>query len=96
MEALNDPYLVVKRPIVSEKSMMASETTRAYTFEVDLRANKIQVRSAVEQIFGVKVEQVRTMHVRGKVRRLGWRGGRKPDWKKAIVKLAEGHTIEIV
>ncbi len=96
MQALNDPYAVVKRPLVSEKSMSATEQSNAYTFEVDARANKIQIQKAVEQIFSVSVTQVRTMNVRGKSRRLGYRGGRKPDWKKAIVTLKRGDAIEVV
>lgn len=96
MDALNDPYAIVKRPLVSEKSMTATEESNAFTFEVDRRANKIQIRNAIQAIFGVKVVTVRTMNVRGKNRRLGWRGGRKPDWKKAIVKLQPGDAIEVV
>ena len=59
-------------------------------------ANKIQIGRAVEALFKVQVERVRTMNVRGKARRLGWKGGMKPNWKKAIVTLKEGQKIEVL
>ena len=79
---------VIKRPVITERSseLMAD---KKYTFEVDLRANKTQVKDAVEEIFDVKVEKVNTMHVSGKKRRLGVNFGKTRDWKKAVVKLTE-------
>jgi len=91
-----DPYDVVKRPLLTEKAVALQERNNCYGFEVHRDANKIQIRHAVEKIFNVKVEKVRTQNIRGKSRRLGWRAGRKPDWKKAIVTLAEGHKIEVI
>jgi large subunit ribosomal protein L23 len=66
-----------------------------YTFEVDLKATKPQIREAVEQIFNVDVEKVNTMRVRGKKRRMGRSEGKRPDWKKAIVTVKEGQRIEL-
>ena len=75
---------IIKRPVVTEQSM-AQMQERKYTFEVDKRANKIQIRQAVEEIFGVKVESVNTINVLGKNKRMGKYMGKRADWKKAIV-----------
>ena len=85
---------ILKRPIVTEKStdLMAENK---YTFEVDLRANKMQVKAAVEEIFNVEVEQVNTLRVKGKLRRMGRHEGYTSDWKKAVVTLKPGHSIEV-
>ena len=85
---------IIIKPIVSEKSM-DQLADRKYTFKVALNANKIEIRKAVEQIFGVKVEKVTTSRVRGKMKRMGVDTGKRPDWKKATVKLtADSKTIE--
>ena len=77
---------VIKRPLVTEQSMdMMAENK--YTFEVQKDATKPEIRAAVEEIFGVKVEKVYTMNMRGKLKRQGVHQGRRPSWKKAIVKL---------
>lgn len=89
-----EPRDVIKRPIITEKSTTLMEQNK-YTFEVDRRATKTDVRNAVERLFNVTVEQVNTMNVRGKMQRRGMTRGRRPDWKKAIVKLAPGDRIEI-
>ncbi len=87
-------YDVVKRPIITEHSM-DQMADRKYTFEVAKDANKIEIKNAVEEIFGVKVEKVTTMRMLGKIKRMGANSGKRPDWKKAIVKLAENSkTIE--
>lgn len=85
MEDLRD---IIKRPVITEHSadLMAE---KKYTFEVDKRANKTQIKAAVEQAFGVKVAKVNTMNVKGKFRRVGRYGGYRPDWKKAVVQLTE-------
>lgn len=85
---------ILKRPIVTEKStdLMAENK---YTFEVDLRANKMQVKAAVEEIFNVEVEQVNTLRVKGKLRRMGRHEGYTSEWKKAVVTLEPGHSIEV-
>jgi large subunit ribosomal protein L23 len=87
-------YDVIVRPIISEKSMDQS-ADKKYTFQVALNANKIEIKKAVEEIFGVKVEKVTTQRVLGKVKRMGATSGKRPDWKKAVVKLtADSKTIE--
>jgi len=87
-------YEVLRRPIVTEKSGLQSEYLNRYTFEVDSRANKHQIKDAVQEVFNVQVVGVNVMNVRGKRRRLGRITGRTRDWKKAIVTLAEGQTIQ--
>lgn len=87
-------YQIIKRPLVTEKTTLAKEANK-YHFEVDRRANKIEIGQAVEKLFKVKVVNVRTMNVNGKKKRVGRILGRKRDWKKAIVTLAPGSSIEI-
>jgi large subunit ribosomal protein L23 len=89
-----ETYEVLRRPIVTEKTTMQIEQG-IYTFEVDRRANKLQVKEAVEKVFGVDVVSVNVINVPGKPRRWGQHVSRTPSWKKAIVKLAEGQRIEI-
>ncbi len=85
---------IIVRPVVTEKStdLMADNK---YTFRVNIRANKTEIKQAVEQIFKVKVRQVNTSRVHGKLRRMGRTEGHRPDWKKAIVTLEPGHSIEV-
>lgn len=86
---------VIRRPLLSEKVMGQKEETNIIAFEVDTRANKIEVKKAVEAQFKeARVEEVRISRVHGKVRRQGRFVGRRPDWKKAYVRLAEGSSIE--
>ena len=87
-------YDVIVRPIVTENSMLQT-SDRKYTFEVLKDANKTEVKKAVEEVFGVKVQSVNTMHVKGKLKRQGRTQGYTRSWKKAIVKLtADSKTIE--
>lgn len=87
-------YEIIKRPIVTEQSM-DQMADRKYTFEVAPSANKIEIKKAVEEIFGVTVEKVTTMNMDGKVKRMGMNIGKRADWKKAVVKLTEkSKTIE--
>ena len=87
-------YEIIKKPIITENSM-DQMADKKYTFEVAKDANKIEIKKAVEEIFGVKVEKVTTMRVLGKIKRMGANSGKRPDWKKAIVKLADNSkTIE--
>lgn len=79
---------IIKRPVITEHSADLM-TDKKYTFEVDRRANKAEIKSAVEEAFNVKVERVNTMNVKGKFKRMGQYGGYRPDWKKAIVTLSE-------
>ncbi len=87
-------YRIVRRPRVTEKGLKMVERHRAYSFEVAVKANKIEIREAVESIFSVKVESVRTMNMMGKLKRVGRRWGRRNSWKKAIVTLKQGFAIE--
>ena len=90
------PRDIIIRPLMTEKSMRQKEELNTVTFQVRRDANKIEVRSAIETIFNVKVADVRTASFQGKLKRMGRHQGRRPDWKKAIVKLAPGHKIELV
>jgi len=89
-----DIYRVVKEPHIAEKASLQKESANQVTFKVDKRANKIEIKQAVETLFKTKVLEVRTMRVAGKQRRIGRSVGRRPDWKKAVVKLAPGENIE--
>lgn len=86
---------IIKRPIITEKSMLLVERENKYTFSVDKRANKVQIANAVEELFKVKVVKVNTMNVTPKKKRVGQHQGFKPQMTKAIVTLAEGSKIEI-
>jgi large subunit ribosomal protein L23 len=85
---------VIRRPLVTEKSTVARETGNVVTLAVDPRASKFDIQRAVEALFDVKVLDVRTLKMAPKLRRVGKNQGRKPEWKKALVRLAEGQTIE--
>ena len=87
-------YDVIRAPRMTEKSLSLKEEVNQFAFEVDPRANKIQIKESVEKSFKVKVMNVRTMNVRGKKKRLGRHEGRKSSWKKALVTLKAGETIE--
>jgi large subunit ribosomal protein L23 len=86
---------VVVRPIITEKTSAAYHDRGEYAFQVHPEATKPQIRQAIEELFGVKVMNVWTSHHRGKDKRMGQSVGRRPNWKKAIVKLREGDTIEV-
>jgi large subunit ribosomal protein L23 len=85
---------IVCGPVVTEKGTLVSEIGNQVVLRVHPHANKVEIRAAVEQLFGVKVEGVRTSRVLGKTRRVGRHVGRRPTWKKAYVTLAEGQSIE--
>lgn len=91
-------YDIVRRPIISERSMAQvfdreGNEIKKYTFEVPMSANKIEIKKAVEEVFGVKVAKVNTMHVLGKIKRMGRNEGRRPSYKKAIVTLAKDSKV---
>ncbi len=86
-------YDIVLRPIVTEKSSLAKEAGNQYVFEVARDANKIEIAKAVEQLFKVKVLSVQVMNMEGKKRRLGRFSGKRPDWRKAIVKISPKDKI---
>jgi large subunit ribosomal protein L23 len=88
-------HRTIVRPLITEKSSAAYQDRGEYTFEVHPTATKPQIRSAIEQLFGVKVTGVWTSNVRGKEKRMGKTVGHRPNWKKAIVTLRDGDTIEI-
>jgi large subunit ribosomal protein L23 len=90
-----DSRQVVRRALITEKGSILREKARQYTFEVHPDANKIEIKRAVETIFKVKVENVRTQNMHGKVKRLGRSVGRRPDWKRAVVTLAPEQSIEL-
>jgi large subunit ribosomal protein L23 len=81
---------IIRRPLVTEKSTIIREEGNVLSFEVDTRANKIQVKNAVEELFKVKVEDVRLFNVRGKMKRMGRNVGKRRDWRKAYVRLKAG------
>jgi len=86
-------YDVIRRPLVTEKGVTKKDSERTLCFEVNADANKTQIRQAVEQLFKVKVEDVRTSTTAGKLRRRGRFAGYRPDWKKAYVKLQDGQKV---
>lgn len=81
---------IIRRPLVTEKSTIQREEGNVLSFEVDTKANKIQVKNAVEELFKVKVEEVRLFNVRGKMKRMGRWEGKRRDWRKAYVRLKAG------
>lgn len=84
---------ILVKPVITEKTTMMMSDGK-YTFKVSLHANKIEIRKAVEAVFGVKVKSVNTIRMTGKIKRMGKYIGKRPDYKKAIVTLHEGETIE--
>lgn len=90
-----DVYQIIKKPLRTEKSVADGEAKNTYHFEVDLRANKIQIKESIEKCFNVKVDDVRTLIRKGKNRRVRFKLGRTSDWKKAIVSLKEGSTLDL-
>jgi len=91
-----DAYTIIKKPRVTEKTTANAQNHNAYTFEVERTANKIEIRQAIEKLFKVKVDKVRTVNVKGKPKRVRFKWGKTPDWKKAIVTLKEGHKLDII
>lgn len=88
-------YEVIKRPLITEKVMADQVAANTVAFEVDPRANKVEIKKAVEEIWKVKVEGVRTLVIRGKSKRFGARVGKRKNWKKAYVALKAGEKIEL-
>jgi large subunit ribosomal protein L23 len=93
---MNDERLmkIIVAPLVSEKSAMAADAGRQFTFKVVPDATKREIGRAVEKMFDVKVDQVRVINVKGKKKRFGALMGKRKDWRKAIVRLQEGHDID--
>lgn len=90
---MKDPHTIILRPIITEKSTWLKEANREICFEVASHANKIEIKEATEQLFKVKVENVRIIKKKGKRRRVGRSEGKTKDWKKAYVKLKEGEKM---
>lgn len=88
-----EPYQIIKRPLITEKGMRLNEEGGTVVFRVNARANKLQIKHAVEVLFNVKVTKVNTLNVEGKKRRIRYREGKRPDWKKAYITLREGDSI---
>lgn len=86
---------VLKKPVLTEKSLLLQEAENKYTFDVDTKANKIEVKNAVEKMFNVKVESVNIMNVKAKTKRVGRYVGKTNKRRKAIVKLKEGDSIDL-
>jgi large subunit ribosomal protein L23 len=91
---MREVHDIIISPLVTEKSTIQREGQSQYSFKVNKRANKIEIKRAVERLFKVKVREVRTATIRGKVKRLGRRFGKRPDWKKAVVTVKEGDRID--
>jgi large subunit ribosomal protein L23 len=89
-----DIYNVIKEPHVAEKGNLQKELFNQITFKVDKRANKVEIKKAVERLFKTKVLDIKTLNIKGKKRRVGKNMGKRPDWKKAIVRLAPGEKVE--
>lgn len=87
-------YEIIKRPVISEKTNIQKEEHNQLSFEVDKRANRVEITRAIEKIFGVKVAKTRTVHVKGKIKRRGRILGKRKDWKKAVVTLMPGERID--
>ena len=93
---MNDVYTIIKKPCLTEKGTTLHEMHNQVVIKVDPRANKIEIKHAVEKLFNVKVSKVRTLNMTGKEKRMGRTVGRTSDWKKAVVTLAEGHNIDFL
>ncbi len=92
---MRGPHDVILAPVVSEKSYDLIENHNTYTFDVDPRANKTQIKNAVETVFDVKVVRVNTMNRKGKTKRTGYKYGKRKDIKRAVVTLAAGDSIDL-
>ncbi len=85
---------IVRRPLITEKTTIQKDEFNQLSFEVAPRANRVEIKKAIEEVFGVRVSSVRTMQIRGKLKRRGRILGRRRNWKKAIVTLMPGERIE--
>lgn len=92
---MRDPRSIILKPLVTEKGSRLREAGNKYLFQVARDANRIEIKQAVKQIFNVKVKDVKTLVVHGKIKRMGMFSGKRPDWKKAVVTLEEGHSIDL-
>ena len=97
MENLEALRNIIRKPVITEKTMELREKYNQYVFKVPLSVNKLRIKEAIEKVFEVSVENVRTIKMHGKIKRRPSqrKGGKRPDWKKAIITLAEGDSIAI-
>ena len=94
---MKDPHQIIRRPVITEMATRLMDKEDKYVFRVDPDANKREIKQAVETLFNVKVDKVNTMNVRGKVKTYRMRQyGKTANWKKAIVKLKEGYSIDLI
>ncbi len=96
MSNLDRAYQIIKKPVITEKASDDTGKRNAYTFRVPVDANKVEIRMAVEELFDVKVLSVNTLRVNPKARRRGYTIGKTPAWKKAMVQLADGQSIDVL
>lgn len=92
---MKNPYSIILHPLRTEKGSKLQEKENKYTFVVNRYANKVEIKKAVEEIYKVKVDRVNTMNMLGKWRRVRLVEGKRPDWKRAVVQLKKGETIEV-
>jgi large subunit ribosomal protein L23 len=95
---MKSPYAILSRPLITERATILSEDKNVpqYVFKVALKANKVEIRRAIEQAFNVKVKSINTIKVKGKLKRQGRTQGRRSDWKKAFVILEKGQRLEVI
>lgn len=91
---MTNQYAIVRRPLITERASELQEKQNKYIFEVQANANKIDIRRAIESMFDVDVVKVNVSNMHGKIKRLGRFQGQRPNWKKAVVTLAQGHSID--
>jgi len=96
VNSLDRSYRVIQKPVITEKATDDTTKRNAYHFRVPRDANKVEIRQAVERLFEVKVQSVNTLNVKSKWRRRGYSTGQTQQWKKAMVTLAEGQTIDVL
>jgi large subunit ribosomal protein L23 len=96
MSANYEQFKLLRGPVITEKSYQATGNNNQYTFKVERYASKRQIQAAIEAIFDVKVEKVQVINIPGKAKRRGMHAGRRPGYRKAVVRLAEGHSLELM
>jgi large subunit ribosomal protein L23 len=87
-------YDIIRGPLLTEKTDVQKKSNNQVTVKVDRKANRVEIKDAVEKSFNTRVKKIRTMHVKGKIKQRGRIIGKKKDWKKAVITLMPGHTIE--
>lgn len=93
---MKSPHSLIIKPLLTEKSTELAEQRNQYHFRVARQANKIEIKKAIQQVFDVKVKKVTVMNVKGKPRKVRFKAGKTAMWKKAIITLEEGHSINVI